>query len=161
MVIALVFLITLCLGGSSMRVATFILLNLLIFCCQTKDVQAETLYIVAHKHSFITSKDTQNIADFYLIKRTISSSGNKVIPINLPSGDPLRGHFSQAIFNRSPRALGEYWDRMSFRGIKPPVVQNTEQAVLLFVSRIPGAIGYISHKPNEQSDVIILKEIEI
>ncbi len=143
-----------------MRFATVFLINLLLL-SQLVEARAETLYVIAHKKSFSIEKDAEYIADYYLLKRKINASGNKIIPINLPSDDPLRNQFSQAVFHRSPIALGEYWDRMSFRGVKPPVVQNSEKSVLLFVKRIRGAIGYVNHKPADDADVLILQEINL
>jgi ABC-type phosphate transport system substrate-binding protein len=33
---------------------------------------------------------------------------------------------------------------MHFMGKMPPIVQQSEQAMLAFVRRVPGAIGYVS-----------------
>lgn len=143
-----------------MRLFIVLIINILAL-IPSCNVQANTLYIIAHKESFSKIEDTKHIADFYLLKRKFNAAGKKIIPINLPSNHPLRNKFSQVLFHRSPIALGEYWDRMSFRGVKPPLIQNSEKAVLLFVERIPGAVGYVNNKPSHKEAVIILKEIEL
>jgi ABC-type phosphate transport system substrate-binding protein len=123
-------------------------------------VSADTLYVIGHKGSFSQKLTKESFADYYLLKIKYNEVGQKIIPINLPINHPARQQFSRIIFNRSPYALNEYWDRMSFRGIRPPVVQNSEHAVLLFVSRIKGAIGYVSQKPTVDS-VDVLGEISL
>lgn len=118
-------------------------------------LKAETLYIIGHKGSFGAEHTVEHIADYYLLKIKENDVGDSIIPINLPLNNPVRTKFSTTIFNRSPNALSDYWDRLSFRGIRPPIIQNSEQAVVLFVSRIKGSIGYVSQKPvNDQIDVL-------
>jgi len=148
---ALVFHIMQCLGGKMKIFITFIIL----IACYSTLLHAETLYVIGHKGSFNQKLTNKNFADFYLLKIKNNKLGEKIIPINLPTNHPGRQKFSIIIFNRSPLALNEYWDRMSFRGIRPPVVQNSEHAVLLFVSRVNGAIGYVSKKPtSDKVDVL-------
>lgn len=139
----------------------FITIISILFILQSSLTQAETLYVIAHKGVFSTQKVKTEIADFYLLKLKISESGQTIIPINLPLNNPLRSKFSMVIFNRPPEALSEYWDRMSFRGVRPPVIQSSEQAVILFVSRVNGAIGYVSKKPSKDMNIDVLGEISL
>ncbi len=155
----LVFRITRCLGGN-MRLLIQSLI--FIFCFfPIMSVQGKTLYVIGHKGSFEAVNDANYFADYYLLKRKISPVGERVIPVNLPLTNPIRSQFSSAIFEHSPVALSEYWDRMSFRGLRPPVVQQSEQAVILFVSRVKGAIGYVSQKPENNPNIDILGEITL
>jgi len=147
-----------CLGDMMKKI--IILISIIVLMSSAVG-HAETLYVIAQKGAFVSQKNKNDIADLYLLKLKINSTGLKIIPINLPINHPLRSKFSQSIFNRSPEALSEYWDRMSFRGIRPPVVQRSEQAVILFVSRVKGAIGYVSQKPLRTSNVEILSEISL
>ena len=149
-----------CLGGS-MQIFIRLILCLIIFSLPCSLVQANTLYVIAHKGSFEHTQNSQKFADYYLLKIKITALGQRIIPINLPVNHPMRQKFLILIFNRSPLALSEYWDRMSFRGVRPPLIQQSEQAVVLFVSRVKGAIGYVSHKPAKDSDVDILGEISL
>ncbi len=154
----LVFRIMQCLGGN-MRLLIQALLTISLLL--STNIQAKTLYIIGHKGSFDTIQNNDYFADYYLLKRKISPVGERVIPVNLPLSNPVRSQFSSAIFEHSPVALSEYWDRMSFRGLRPPVVQQSEQAVILFVSRVKGAIGYVSKKPENNPNIDILGEITL
>lgn len=154
----LVFRIMQCLGGNMrLLIQTLLTISLLL----STNIQAKTLYIIGHKGSFESPQNNDYFADYYLLKRKISPVGERVIPVNLPLNNPVRSQFSSAIFEHSPVALSEYWDRMSFRGLRPPVVQQSEQAVILFVSRVKGAIGYVSKKPENNPNIDILGEITL
>ena len=141
-----------------------LLIQILVFMCcflPFLNVQGQTLYVIGHKGSFEATQNNNYFADYYLLKRKISTVGARIIPVNLPLNNPIRTQFSSAIFKHSPVALSEYWDRMSFRGLRPPVIQQSEKAVILFVSRVKGAIGYVSYKPKDNPNIDILGEITL
>ncbi len=107
------------------------------------------LYIIANKElSTINKLTKEEISAIYLLKKKHWDDGEEIIPINLPVQSNAREHFSQQIFDSSPEKLGTYWDQMLFKGINPPITQNSEQAVELFVGRMKGAIGYVETKPQ-------------
>ena len=145
--------------GNTMRLIIYLTIIINFFYSPT--IEAKTLYVIGHKGSFRHQQSSEDFADYYLLKIKNNSHGQMIIPINLPINHPIRQKFSTAIFNRSPLALSEYWDRMSFRGIRPPVIQKSEQAVMLFVSRVKGAIGYVGIKPKDTSRIDILGEISL
>jgi len=72
-------------------------------------------------------------------------SGLRIQPVNLSASHPLRHAFSLQLLHRSPEEMDDYWQDMYFHGISPPFVLASEEAVIRFVARTPGAIGYISH----------------
>ena len=47
------------------------------------------------------------------------------------------------MLGRSPRELASYWNDLYFHGTEPPSTLDSEQAVLLFVARTSGALGYV------------------
>ena len=75
---------------------------------------------------------------------------------NLPPTHPLRHSFSQSILGQAPEAMEDYWREMYFHGVLPPHVLASEEAVILFVSSTPGAIGYISACPAERKVNVVL-----
>ncbi len=81
------------------------------------------------------------------------------MPINLPATADARARFTAQIFDSTPEKLGSYWDKMLFKGETPPVTQNSEQAVIMFVERIKGAIGYVEIKP-QSSQIKILQQFK-
>jgi ABC-type phosphate transport system substrate-binding protein len=113
------------------------------------------LYIIVNKDLPLTQLDKNDIAAIYLLKKKNWESGDNIMPINLPAQNSARSRFTSEIFNSSPDKLSSYWDEMLFKGINPPIIQNSEQAVILFVERVKGAIGYVETKPQNPHIKII------
>lgn len=42
--------------------------------------------------------------------------------------------------------LSLYWNEMYFYGTKPPIVFNSEKAVIKFVEKFKNAIGYVNYE---------------
>lgn len=116
------------------------------------------LYIIANKDLPVGQLDKDDIAAIYLLKKKHWDNGEAIMPINLPAQAEARNRFSAEIFDSTPDKLGSYWDKMLFKGETPPVTQNSEQAVVLFVERIKGAIGYVETKP-QSPQIKILHQI--
>jgi ABC-type phosphate transport system substrate-binding protein len=115
------------------------------------------LYIIANKDLPASQLDKDDIAAIYLLKKKHWDNGEDIMPINLPAQAEARNRFTAEIFDSTPEKLGSYWDKMLFKGETPPVTQNSEQAVILFVERIKGAIGYVETKP-QSAQIKILQQ---
>lgn len=118
------------------------------------------LYIIANKDLPAAQLDKDDIAAIYLLKKKHWENGEDIMPINLPAQADARSRFTAEIFNSTPEKLGSYWDKMLFKGETPPVTQNSEQAVILFVERIKGAIGYVETKP-QSPQIKILQQFSV
>ena len=90
-------------------------------------------------------------------KQKYWENGTRIQPVNLPTTHPTRRAFSQTILGQAPEALEDYWREMYFHGVLPPYVLASEEAVILFVSATPGAIGYVSTcVPGHGVDVVLM-----
>lgn len=118
-------------------------------------VQAEGLLIIASPEVPDTAISVKQLADIYSSKKDLWGNKIRVVPVNREASSAEREKFSEAVFNLSPQELGEYWNRLSFQGEFPPLIQTSDQAVLAFVRSIPGAIGYI-HANQQPTGVKIL-----
>lgn len=87
----------------------------------------------------------ESISLIFRRKQNYWENGTRIQPVNLPPNHALRRSFSQIILGRPPEGMEEYWREMYFHGILPPHVLASEEAVTLFVSSTPGAIGYVSN----------------
>lgn len=87
--------------------------------------------------------DRAMLRAIYLKKIFIGQNGRRLIPVNLPPGNPLRDAFSHALIDMRDAQLQEYWNRQYFQGISPPYVLGSQKAVVRFVAGTPGAIGYV------------------
>ena len=66
------------------------------------------------------------------------------VPVNLPPENPLRLSLAETIFNKSAQQLQDYWNQRYFQGVAPPHVLRSQEAMVQFVAKTPGAIGYIA-----------------
>lgn len=98
------------------------------------------------------------LEQIFLDKRNYWSDGARIHPVNLPPDHPLRELFSQAILGGPPEKFESYWRDMYFHGVLPPHVVASEEAVVLFVHSVPGAIGYIGNcLPERNIDVVFMQ----
>jgi ABC-type phosphate transport system substrate-binding protein len=91
-----------------------------------------------------TSLDPALLRDIFLRKIFLDDGGHPYVPVNLPPDNPLRRSLADVLFNKSARELQDYWNQRYFQGITPPYVLDSQEAVIQFVARTPGAIGYIA-----------------
>ena len=104
----------------------------------------DELAIIVAKDSTEISIDRRKLRDIYLKKILLAADGSDLIPVNLPPEHPLRLSLSETLFNKSAQQLQDYWNQRYFHGITPPYVLHSQEAVLQFVAKTPGAIGYIA-----------------
>jgi ABC-type phosphate transport system substrate-binding protein len=80
----------------------------------------------------------------FLRRQRFWRDGTLVAPVNLPATSRVRDAFSRAVLGRAPRDMAEFWNDAYFHGIQPPPVLDSQRAVLLYVARTPGAVGYVA-----------------
>ena len=88
--------------------------------------------------------DAGTLRDIYLKKIFLDDGGRKIIPVNLPAAHPLRQAVSSILFGLDAAELQDYWNQRYFHGVTPPYVLGSQDAVVRFVARTPGAIGYVA-----------------
>lgn len=101
------------------------------------------------EYAAVVSKDVRTemlskeyLKELYLKKRGFLNE-QKAIPINLPSGNPIRAHFEKNVLDMDIDSLNEYWIEQHYKGKKPPFVQNSQESIRIFVKNMVGAVGYI------------------
>jgi ABC-type phosphate transport system substrate-binding protein len=99
----------------------------------------------------IVAKDAPDMAinrvllrNIYLKKIFVDDDGHPYIPVNLPPENPLRVRLAESLFNKSAQQLQDYWNQRYFQGVPPPYVLSSQEAVMQFVAKTPGAIGYVA-----------------
>jgi ABC-type phosphate transport system substrate-binding protein len=105
----------------------------------------EDLLIIANPSVEVPAQLTfRQIAAIYLLRTTTWPDGSRIIPVNREADSTLRRKFSSTVVGLDSGSLASYWSEMHFQGKMPPVLQESEPAMLAFVQRVPGAVGYIS-----------------
>lgn len=138
-----------------MRIPVFFIAALML--SVTEVSHAEELLVIAHPSVAVTNLSTDEIAAIYLLKTTSWQGGGNIVPVNREAASNTRTVFSDAVLRHPPSALNAYWNQMHFKGKVPPLVQESDQAVLAFVQKVPGSIGYISTSVSPQSVKVLAK----
>jgi hypothetical protein len=85
------------------------------------------------------------VADAFLKKVTRWADGEVLRPVDLRPQAAARLRFTERVLKRSIGAVRSYWQQRIFSGrdVPPPEV-DSDEAVVAFVSKSAGAIGYVS-----------------
>ncbi|MEA1672909.1 hypothetical protein [Nitrospirillum sp. BR 11163] len=103
-----------------------------------------------------------DIAAIYLLRITLWPDGSAIIPVNREISSDVRARFTVGVLHQDNASLIVYWNEMHFKGKSPPVVQESEQALLTFIRKVPGSVGYISGGGGGVPDgVVVLAKLSI
>jgi ABC-type phosphate transport system substrate-binding protein len=106
---------------------------------------AEELLIIANPSVGLTAPLTLNqIAAIYLLRTNTWPDGSRIVPVNREAGNETRAKFTSGVLRQDNASLATYWNELHYMGKLPPVVQESEKAMLAFIQKVPGSIGYIS-----------------
>lgn len=85
------------------------------------------------------------VAEAFLKKTTRWRNGEGIRPVDLPPDSATRRAFSGSVLKRSVAAVRSYWQQRIFTGrdVPPPELANDE-AVVRYVLKYPGAVGYVA-----------------
>jgi ABC-type phosphate transport system substrate-binding protein len=101
--------------------------------------------IIVNDSNPVDSVERRFLADAFLKKVTVWSSGEVIRPVDLPPNSPIRRKFSDDVMKRSVEAVKSYWQQHIFAGHDlPPPELSTEDDVIAYVVKHPGAVGYVS-----------------
>lgn len=123
----------------------FVQLSTLCLLALASTAQAKTIYVVANSAIPISGLSQEELENIYLLREPFWPDGNPIVPINREASSDLRAFFSEIVLKQSPRSLSNYWNQMHFRGKSPPIVQASDESVVAFVRKVPGAIGYVEN----------------
>jgi len=99
--------------------------------------------VVANLPASVGEVDLDLVRRLFLLRQRFWPDGSAAHPVNLPASSEIRERFSQATFGESVKELVPYWNERYFHGTRPPPTVASEAAVLLFVERTPGGVGYV------------------
>ncbi|MDA8093778.1 MAG: hypothetical protein M0T84_07670 [Betaproteobacteria bacterium] len=116
----------------------------LLLCRAGVSAGADTIAVIVGDAPPHIALDRSTLADIFLKRIEVDNDGKPIVPLNLSSTNPLRIAFSLALFGKGPQGLQRYWTERYFQGISPPYTVASQEAMLRFVARTPGAIGYIA-----------------
>jgi ABC-type phosphate transport system substrate-binding protein len=116
--------------------------------------------VIVHGKNRARALDKVTVADAFLKKRTQWSDESVILPVDLPRSSAVRRQFSEGVLGRSVESVRTYWNRQVFSGRSvPPPELESDDAVIQYVSKNPGAIGYISANANLKDANVKIVEV--
>jgi hypothetical protein len=106
---------------------------------------APAYVVIAHPQVRVARVSREFLADVFL-KRKTRWPGDKLIrPVDLDARSSVRKRFSDDVLRRTTAAVRNYWRQIVFsgRGVPPPELDD-DRAVVDYVLRHEGAVGYVS-----------------
>jgi len=101
--------------------------------------------VIVHPSNAVRSVSTDWLSEAFLKKVTRWPDGEAVRPIDQRAASEVRRAFSQAVLRRSVGAVRSYWQQRIFSGRDvPPPELDSDEAVVSFVSKHAGAVGYVA-----------------
>ena len=137
------------------RLGRLLVIVLLLFGCG--DLWAADFIVIANASVPATKLTPDELSAIYLLRTSNWQDGTRIVPVNREAGSNARAVFSLRVLGQPQAALDAHWNRMNFKGITPPLIQDSDKAVLAFVQKVSGAIGYVSAS-TELKNVKVLAE---
>jgi ABC-type phosphate transport system substrate-binding protein len=112
-------------------------------------LQAQSYKVIVNSSNETSSISKKDASDFFLKKKTKWANGNSVSPVDLSSNSNVRDAFSQQVHGKNTAAIRNFWQQAAFSGsATTPPEKATDDDVIEYVKKNPGAIGYVSHSAN-------------
>ncbi len=116
--------------------------------------KSDSAVIIAHPDVETKGLNLVALKNIFLGKTTTWGDKKKIVFVNL-SGGEIHKDFTKRYTSKTTSQYKRYWKKRVFTGKgNMPRCFATEKALLDYVSRTPGAIGYISKKQSEDADVM-------
>jgi len=100
--------------------------------------------VIVHAENRSSGVSREFVTNAFLKRVTRWPGGDHLLPVDLPPTSVVRERFSEAVLRRSVAAVRKYWQQQIFsgRGLPPPEL-DAEQAVVQFVAKNRGGLGYV------------------
>ncbi len=107
-------------------------------------VGAEGFQVVVHSSVEGSTISRSVLASIYENGAARWGNGVRIRPVDQSSQTPVRRAFTREVLGKSLGELQDYWlQRLAVDRMMPPEVKISDEAVLAFVAKKKGAIGYV------------------
>jgi len=101
--------------------------------------------VIVHPENPITAIARDFLVDAFLKRVTRWGDGEPIRPVDQKPTALARRRFSETVLSRSVAAVKNYWQQRIFSGRElPPPELDTDEAVVAYVLKHRGAVGYVS-----------------
>jgi ABC-type phosphate transport system substrate-binding protein len=121
------------------------LLAIAIVCGVAGSTSADDFIVIVNAKHPAKELEKKVVADAFLKKRTLWGDNTAILPVDQKKSSAIRAQFTRRILERSPASVRTYWNQLIFsgRGVPPPELES-DAAIVAYVARHRGAIGYVS-----------------
>lgn len=127
-----------------MQMKTIILLALIVILLSPVFSMAEGVIVITNKSVTVTSLDKDDIRQIFLGQKTTWDDGSKITFV-VQDRTKAGIDFLKTFLQKTAPQYDNYWKKQVFTGQgRAPYFFSSNQELVEFVSRTPGAIGYIS-----------------
>lgn len=137
------------------------ILTVIFFQMVLKITWAEDIAVIVNKSSPYDALTIGQLKDIYLLEMNKWPNKKNIVPLNRVAGADIRIRFFENLLREHPGRVNKYYDELTYRnGVKkPPLIQNSGNAVKKFIAHVPNAIGYIyASEVDESVKVVTLQE---
>jgi ABC-type phosphate transport system substrate-binding protein len=107
--------------------------------------EVKAFRVIVHPSNPLGAVERGFLADAFLKKVTRWEAGEGIKAVDLRPDNPVRRRFTEDVLKRSLGAVRSYWQQRIFSGRDvPPPELEADEAVVAFVAKYPGAVGYVS-----------------
>lgn len=112
--------------------------------------------VIVNAQNPTTAVDRKFVADAFLKKIARWDQRDVIRPVDQPQDSAVRRHFTELFLKRSVPAVRRYWQQLIFSGRDvPPPELDDDAAVVSYVMKYRGAIGYVSPGADVQGVKVI------
>jgi hypothetical protein len=112
---------------------------------RAEPLPAPGFMVIVHPGNESTQVTSRFLSQAFLKKTRIWPNGTTILPVDQVSASAVRARFAERVLSRSVSAVKNYWQQMIFSGREvPPLELTTDAAVVEYVLKNPGALGYVS-----------------
>lgn len=106
---------------------------------------AQEFRVIVHPSSSVSFVSSSFLSGAFLKKIGRWENEEVIRPVDLRPDSAVRELFSRKVLKRSVASVRHYWQQKIFSGRNvPPPELDSDAAVIRYVSRYPGAVGYVS-----------------
>jgi ABC-type phosphate transport system substrate-binding protein len=129
-----------------MRTSSIVVLTLLLSVAALAQAPAPPPYrVIVNSRNAVASVDRSFLAETFLKKVVRWPNGDAILPVDRDANSTVRRLFSEDVLKRSLPAIRSYWQQLIFSGRNvPPPELDSDAAVLEYVAKHKGAVGYVS-----------------
>ena len=117
---------------------------------EASPVDDGTVAVIVHPSNTLESLPEERIRLMFLRRQGSWEGGGKgvdgetVVPIDLPPASLARQRFSEKCLDASVHDIEAFWNAQRIKGdSRKPQIKTSAASVLLLVSQVPRAIGYV------------------